>query len=325
MRPFIDNKEVKRFAFLLGCLAMIAFAQPSNAANKVRVGVPNGSAFVFAMIDVGISTGIFEKRGIDVEKIAFEGGGKLEQAMAAGSVDIAATGSTDLLFTAKGVPEKAVAVFGGAPYSLAIIVRTDDSIRSPADLKGRKIGASTPGSLTEWLAHQFAIHQGWGHDGITSVPVGAMSAEVAALLTKQVDGIVGPTDAGVALESKDQARNLVNFGDILPEFVTYMMLATESAMNNHPDDVRAFVAGWFQAVDYMKKHKEASIPILAKVMNTSPEITSKIYDLEMPGCTDNGHFDPKAMKDLYETLIAPNLGGKQVEASTLYTERFLPK
>ena len=325
MRPFLRNKPVRQFAFLAACTAMVSVAHQSQAMDKVRVGVPNGTAFMFAMIDVGIATKTFEKRGIDVEKIAFEGGGKLQQAMAAGSVDIAATGSTDLLFTAKGVPEKAVAVFGGAPYSLGIIVRADNSIRAPADLKGKKIGASTPGSLTEWLAHQFAIHQGWGPDGITAVPVGAMSAEIAALLTKQVDGIVGPTEAGVTLEAKGQGKNLVNFGDVLPHFVTYMMFATDSAMKNHPKDVRAFVAGWFQTVAYMKKNKQASVAILAKVMNTSPEITAKIYDLEMPGCTDNGHFDPTAMKDQYNTLIAPNLGGKQVEVSSLYTESFLPK
>lgn len=325
MRPFLSHTAARGLGLLVASMAMVSVAGQSHAANKVRVGVPNGTAFMFAMIDVGIATGTFEKRGIDVEKIAFEGGGKLEQAMAAGSVDIAATGSTDLLFTAKGVPEKAVAVFGGAPYSLGIIVRMDDSIRAPGDLKGKKIGASTPGSLTEWLAHQFAVHQGWGQDGITAVPVGAMSAEIAALLTKQVDGIVGPTESGVALEAKDQGKNLVNFGDILPSFITYMMMATDAAMKDHPNDVRAFVAGWFQTVDYMKKNKQASLAILGKVMNTSPEITSKIYDLEMPGCTDNGHFDSSAMKDLYETLIAPNLGGKQVEVSSLYTESFLPK
>lgn len=322
MRPFLSHKGL---GLLVACLAVMSVADQSHAADKLRVGVPNGTAFMFAMIDVGLATGTFQKAGVDVEKIAFEGGGKLEQAMAAGSIDMAATGSTDLLFTAKGVPEKAVAVFGGAPYSLGIIVRSDNSIRTPADLKGKKIGASTPGSLTEWLAHQFAIHQGWGPDGITAVPVGAMSAEIAALLTKQVDGIVGPTEAGVSLEAKGQGKNLVNFGDVLPHFITYMMMATDTAMKDRPKDVRAFVAGWFQTVAYMKKNKAASIAILGKVMNTPPDITSKIYDLEMPGCTDNGHFDPSAMKDLYTTLIAPGLGGKQVEISSLYTESFLPK
>jgi len=325
MRPYPRNKTTRRLGFVMACVAMISLAHSSHAMDKLRIGVPNGTAFMFAIVDLGVSTGMFEKRGIDIEKIAFEGGGKLEQAMAAGSVDIAATGSTDLLFTAKGVPEKAVAVFGGPPYSLGIIVRMDGSIKAPADLKGKKIGASTPGSLTEWLAHQFAIHQGWGHDGITAVPVGAMSAEIAALITKQVDGIVGPTEAGVALEVKGQGKNLVNFGDILPHFITYMMLASDSVMKNHPNDVRAFVAGWFDTIAHMRKNKEASVAVMAKVMHTSSEIVSKIYDLEMPGCTDSGNFDKSAMKSLYETLIAPNLEGKQIEISSLYTGAFLPK
>jgi NitT/TauT family transport system substrate-binding protein len=325
MRPYPRSTAMRQFRFAATCVAVIGLAAPSHAMDKLRVGVPNGTAFMFAIVDLGVTTGIFEKRGIDIEKIAFEGGGKLEQAMAAGSVDIAATGSTDLLFTAKGVAEKAVAVFGGPPYSLGIIVRTDNSVRTPADLKGKKIGASTPGSLTEWLAHQFAIHQGWGHDGIISVPVGAMSAEIAALITKQVDGIVGPTEAGVGLEVKGQGKNLVNFGDILPHFVTYMMLASDSAMKNRPSDIRAFIAGWFETIAYMRTHKDASVAVMAKVMHLTPEIVAKIYDLEMPGCTDNGHFDKAAMKDLYDTLIAPKLEGKQIEVSSLYTEAFLPK
>ena len=65
--------------------------------------------------------------------------------------------------------------------------------------------------------------------------------------------------------------------------------------------------------------------VMAKVMHLTPEIVAKIYDLEMPGCTDNGHFDKAAMKDLYDTLIAPKLEGKQIEVSSLYTEAFLPK
>lgn len=324
-RFFFGSHKVSRFGLLIVCAAMLGIAPRSYAKDTVRVGVPNGTAFMFDIINVGVETGIFEKHGINVDKIAFAGGAKLEQAMEAGSVDIAATGSTDLLFTARGVPEKAVAVYGGAPYSLGIIARNDGSVRSPADLKGKKVGVSTPGSLTNWLAHEFARHQGWGENGVTTVPVGTMGAEIAALLTKQVEGIVGPTEVGVELDAKGKGRNVFNFAAILPHFDTYMMLATDSEMKNHPDDLRAFIAGWFQTIHYMKTHKEASVKILAKIMHTSPKIVAKIYDLEMPGCTDNGHFDPKVVQNLYDTLIAPKMGGKQIAVSSLYTEAFLPK
>ena len=312
-------------ATLAAGLAALGLAAPALAIDTVRVGAPNASAFMFAATDVGVRAGMFKKHGIEVEKIGFQGGAKLQQAMAAGSIDMATTGSTDVLFTAKGVKEKAVAVFGGAPSSLAIIVRMDGSINAPADLKGKKIGCTTPGSLTNWLAHQFALHQGWGEAGITSVPVGGMSSEISALITKQVEGIVGPIEAGVKLESEGRAKNLVNFGTILPEFVTYLMFANEKAMNEHPDAVRAFIAGWFETVAYMKKNKDATLKILGDVMKMPPEMAGKIYDIQIDGFTDDGHFDPKKMQWLVSHLVEPKLGGRKVDPSTLYTEAFLPK
>jgi hypothetical protein len=74
------------------------------------------------------------------------------------------------------------------------------------------------------------------------------------------------------------------------------------------------------------RHKTPiSVSTKPAAVHTSPKIVSKIYDLELPGCTDNGHFDPKVVQDLYDTLIAPKLGGKQIAVSSLYTEAFLPK
>ncbi len=311
------------FVTVAAALAAAGFAASAQAMDKVRVGAPNGTAFMFDQTDVGIAQGFFKKHGVEVEKVGFAGGAKLQQAMAAGSIEMATSASTDVLFIAKGVPERAVAVYGGAPTSLAIIVRMDGSVKKPADLKGQKIGVTTPGSLTQWLAQQFAKHEGWGENGVTTVPVGGMSSEISALLTKQVGGIVGPIEAGVSLESKGKAKNLVNFGPILPDFVTYLMYASGPEMKNHPEAVKAFIAGWFETIAFMKSHKAELVKILAKVMNVSPEIAGRIYEIEMPGCTDDGHFDPAKMQTLVSVLVEPKLG-KKVDPKSLYTTAFLP-
>jgi ABC-type nitrate/sulfonate/bicarbonate transport system substrate-binding protein len=325
MRAAYPDPRLHAAAIAVALCAMVGCAAPGQAMDKIRVGAPNAAAFMFTPTEVGIHEGIFKKHGVEVEAIGFEGGAKLQQGMAANSIDLATTGSTDAVFAAKGVSEKAVATFGGAPSSLSIIVRMDGSIKGPADLKGRKIGATTPGSLTEWLAHQFALHQGWGENGIVSVPVGGMGAEISALITKQVDGIVGPAEAGIKLESEGRAKNLVNFGEILPDFVTYLMFATQTAMTDHPGAVKAFIAGWFETVAYMKKNKQDTLKILAGVMKMPPQMAGKIYDLEIDGFTDHGRFDAKKMQWLVSHLVEPKLGGKKVDASTLYTEAFLPK
>src|SRR5262245_16739194 len=162
--------------------AALVLAAPAYA-QKVKVGTPEGSAFMFAIIDVGVESGIFKKHGLDVEKVNFAGGAKLVQGLATGDVDVATGGSTEFGFIAKGAPQKAVAQMAGPPVDLALIVRMDGSITDPKQLKGKKIGDTTVGSLTAWLAAEFARREGWGDNSVEHVHVGSMASEIAALMT----------------------------------------------------------------------------------------------------------------------------------------------
>ncbi|HEX3973028.1 MAG TPA: hypothetical protein VHX19_17000, partial [Stellaceae bacterium] len=60
---------------------MMAFAGAAQADDHVRVGTPEGTAYIFAPIDVGNGAGIFAKHGLTVEKLNFAGGGKIGEAM----------------------------------------------------------------------------------------------------------------------------------------------------------------------------------------------------------------------------------------------------
>src|ERR1700744_1749041 len=102
---------MRRTALVLASLAMIlSFSDAAIAAEKLRVGTPEAVGFNFYMLDAGIDLGIFRKVCLDIRRIDAEGGAKLHQAMASGALDIALGGGPDLLFVAKGSPEKAVAV-----------------------------------------------------------------------------------------------------------------------------------------------------------------------------------------------------------------------
>ena len=150
----------------LAALVLIALAailpRPAAAetATKLRVGTPEASAFMFAVVDVGVQAGIFAKHGLDVEKIDFQGGAKLQQGIVSNAVEVTVAGSSDIQFIAKGVPALAIADIAGPPVDMALIVRTDGSIAKPEQLKGAKIAVTTVGSLTDWLAREFARRQG---------------------------------------------------------------------------------------------------------------------------------------------------------------------
>ena len=105
-----------------------------------------------------------------------------------------------MAFMAKGVPAKAVGVMYGVPKNMAVMVGYNSPIKTVDDLKGKKLGCTTVGSLTYWIGDRITQQKGWGADGITMVPIGGMPPARAAMKTNQIDGYIG------ALESRLLAR-----------------------------------------------------------------------------------------------------------------------
>src|SRR5215475_8859463 len=142
--------ERRRKAAVLVALSLTLGASSAAAVEKLRVGRAVPQAFSFVPVDVGIKHGIFKKHGLEIESIAFAGDAKMQQAMAADSIDIALGSGPAMAFIAKGAPVKAVAAFAGRPLLLVLAVRSDGSVNTIADLKGRRVSVSTVGSLTYW-------------------------------------------------------------------------------------------------------------------------------------------------------------------------------
>lgn len=306
-------------------VALLAGVGVAHAADRIRVGTPEASAYVFAPIDVANGAGIFAKAGIEVEKINFGGGAKLEQAMSAGAIDMSVAGNIGLAYAIKGVPEKAVAVLAGPPVEMSIIIRSDGDIKKVEDLKGKAIGVGGTTSLTAWLALQLSQHQGWGPDGVKRTPIGDMSSMVAALMTKNVDGIVGPVEGGYLLQQKNQGEVLVTFGPILPEFITHGMFASDALIAQHPDAVRRFVRAWFDTIKYMRANKAETIKLTEPVTHLPPDIADKVYDLETPALSLDGKFDQKALAATMQSFVdLGQIDKLPADISALYTTQFLP-
>ena len=304
-------------ASLAAALALAGFARAGQAMDTIRAGTPEGRAFMFAILDVGNQAGIFKKHDVDVKKINFQGGAKLQQGLASNSVDVSVGSTGDILFIAKGLPARAVAQFAGPPVDLALIVRADGSITKPAQLKGAKIAVTSVGSLTHFLAGKFAEAEGWGKDGVTPVAVGGVGSEIAALTTKKVDAAVGPTEVGLQLEKEGRGKILVDYGKVLPDWVTHMIYATNTIIESHPETLQHFLDGWFDTVAYMRAHKNETVKIISEVTKVSPELTARAYDVEMPALTSNGKIDVKAFAVLKKTFIPPALQGKTTDAQLI--------
>src|ERR1700728_2628291 len=183
-------------------------AGAAQANDAIHVGKAQGTAWTFLPVDIGVEQGFFAKQGLDVDSADLGGDAKVQQAIAAGSIDIGLGSGPGLAFVAKGSPAIGVAAFAGPPRNISAIVLEDSPIKTVADLKGKLIAVSTVGSLSDWLAKQMAIQEGWGQDGIRTVPLGAVQTSLAALRARQIDAMVLSTEAGFGLEERKEGRIL---------------------------------------------------------------------------------------------------------------------
>ena len=296
----------------------------AQAATIVRVGQPQAGTFQFVPLQVGIEAGIFKQHGIEVEVIDFGGGPREQQALTAGSIDIAIGSGPELALEVKGAPEIAVAAMADAPYSVLLAVLKDSPIKKAEDLKGKIVSVSSKGSLTYWLAQELSRQLGWGTEGFTIAPLGTTAAQTAALKTHQIDGMIVEANAGYRLEEDGSGRVLVQFGDRIKTFHIYILYARRAFADAEPDAVRAFLAGWFDTITYMHAHRDQTIDIVRRTANISPAIATRDYDELMGMFNRTGNFDPKALAVLARSFVEMGTLPSEPDMRSLVTEKFLP-
>jgi NitT/TauT family transport system substrate-binding protein len=328
MRAICERRSMMQAARTMAALAFAIVAvgaDHASAQTTLRLGKAQANQFAFIPADVGVEAGIFKKHGIDLAISTFAGDAKMNQALTAGSLDIALGGSPSFAAIVKGAPMTAVAVFSGAPNIIMLVALKNGPVKTVADLKGRKVSVSTAGSLTYWLTQQLSRRLGWGDDGIDITPLGSSEAQIAALMTHQVDGVTTDSVTVDKFVESGNGRVVVKYGDYFKDFVSACIYASNDLIKSKPDALRAFLAGWFETIAYMRDHRQESIDIAIKQMGVSPGVAAATYDDTMPVMSLNGRFDPKSLDLLATSFVDMHLLPTKPDLSKLYTEAFLPK
>jgi ABC-type nitrate/sulfonate/bicarbonate transport system substrate-binding protein len=315
-----------RDAFRGGLIALAITLVPGAAfaLDQVRVGKAVPNSFAFGATEVGIAAKIFEQEGLEVVSIGFRGDAQMQQAMAAGSIDVGLGSGPSLGFRVKGAPAIGVAGMYGAPNNLALLVPKDSPIKSPADLKGRRIGVTTTGSLTDWLVRELSRQQGWGSDGIKIAALGSIQARLAAMERGELDGTVQEAANGYQLEEEGKTRNLLLFGSIVKDFYTHVIYATDDTIEKRPEVLRRFLRGWFRTIAFMRANKDFTVQSEAKTLDISPGVVAKVYDAQMPSFSVDGAWDPKAIEVIRHSLKELGILPEVPDAKAIYNDKFVP-
>ncbi len=327
MRSHHPMREAIRSTMALTLGAAIT-TLPASAATTLTVGKSIATSDPEMAVDVGEAVGIFKKHGLDLKIVNFAGGSKMTQALVAGGIDIADGAGTEMALVDKGAPMLAVCESSSTFPFVAIGVPWDSAIQSLKQLEGKKIGITSAGSLTDWLALDLARKNGWGNDGVTTVAIGGGAVSTIAGLTQHlVDAAIANTSLFLKLQEEKKGRLLAPITDYEGPAASGMIFAANSLIAKEPDAVRAFLAGWIESVDYIFTHKAETVKIESTVTGFPESVMAQAYDIDMKGhlFVKDCRFDEESLTTLKRSLVDLNSMPVSTDMSKLYTDAYLPK
>jgi ABC-type nitrate/sulfonate/bicarbonate transport system substrate-binding protein len=319
------SRALKRIGYGLVVAAVTCGATtlPALALDKLRVG-KSGPPMILTLVELGTEAGIWKDLGLEVEGMMFGGEAPTIQALIANSIDLGFGSGPGLAYPVKGVPATAIAAVSGAPFNLVLSVRTDTKLKSLDDLKGKTVGVTSSGSLTDWMVHEISRQKGWGPEGIKTFPSGASRTSLAALKAGDIDGVVMGAATAFDAQINGASKVFTSLGDLVTDFHSNVLFARNKLIAERPDLVQKFVDGWFRTVTYARSHPDVVVRVGAKTLGISEEAVRQAYEDEITRMLrDTGRFDPKAVEVIRRSLVEIGTLEQVPPADKLYDERFL--
>jgi NitT/TauT family transport system substrate-binding protein len=232
-------------------LAVTATAVTADEPRKVKVGIIKltSSAPVF----VGLEKGFFREAGIEPELVWFQAAQPVAVALAAGDIEVGATGLTAGLFNIVAGGQKLWVIadkgreWPGYPLT-ALVVQKDGPVQSVRDLRGKKVGITTLGSTFHYMLGNLVEQEGLTLGDVEPAPLRTLGAMSEALQTKRVDAILIPQPLAGTTVEKGFGRILHWVGDKL----SYQVAALFASHRFVQDRERAvaFLRGYVRASRY---------------------------------------------------------------------------
>jgi NitT/TauT family transport system substrate-binding protein len=248
---------------LFALLATLPQAVSAQAPEKPKINVATASlGLPYLPLIIAQQRKYFADEGLEVEIAAFSGGSKALQSLMGGSSDVASGAySNTLTMAAKGQRLKNFVVQVRYPaLTIALSKRVADRYKSPADLKGMRIGVSAPGSSTHMVMAHLLGKGGLTSADVSIIGVGTSAAAVAAVEQGEIDAIINSDPVMTKLETDGAIRIIAEtrtkkgteglFGGPYPEAGLY---ATADFIAKNPNTIQALTNAIVRAELWMQK------------------------------------------------------------------------
>ena len=239
----------------------------ANAQDKVwKHGIleaKSDSGFI-AMVDKG---GFAAKRGLKVEILQIKAGATLMKALIAGEIDSVDMGAAESIVA--GVRGTGVKIVGCTWPGVPQVVLAKAEIKTLADLKGKNVAISSPGSLPDLLFR--------GMLDAANVPFSDVKlATQGADLDRYKSLVAGITDAAVVSNEFEAVmppniKVLAKGSTAVPKFIRLCVATNSKVLAERRDDLVKFVAAEMDAYKYAAAHRDETIKLAHEMTHAKPD------------------------------------------------------
>ena len=334
-----------RSAFLRGVViaavtlaAHAASAQDQPAQAKLRLAVGGKSAIFYLPLSVTERLGYFKEAGLDVEIADVQSGARALQSLIGGSADIG-VGTFDhtIQMQAKGQPVVAVVQYGRFPgFVLGTISSKAIAYQGPKSLKGLKIGVTSPGSSTHFMAAYMLVRSGFKPDDASFTGTGVTSTAVAAARRGEIDVIISSDPmislmqseglVHIAADTRTPSGTQAVYGGPYPGGVVY---ATPAFIASNPSTVQAAVTAFVRALKWMALHSPQDIAnaMPEEYALGNKEIYLRALTASQEMYSRDGRFVEGAVDTAYQVLkvFDASVANTRIDLSKTFVTGFVQK
>ncbi|MCD0502589.1 ABC transporter substrate-binding protein [Bordetella petrii] len=333
----VTRRELLKLAGVAGAVSVApAIARAQKLEKKsVQIAVGGKALIYYLPLTIAEVKGFFKDEGLDVNIADFAGGSKALQAVVGGSADVVSGAFEHTLhMQSKGQHYRAFVLQGRAPMiGVGVSKKNVPDYKGPADLKGKKIGVTAPGSSTNMVVSFFLSKHGLKDSDVSIIGVGAGAGAVTALRSGQIDAISNtdpvvsmldmPGDIQVIVDTRTLKDTKEIFGGNMPAGSLY---APQDFIDANPNTVQALTNAIVRANKWIQQAgpEEIAKAVPTQYLLGDPAVYKAAIGKSMEGLSPDGVIPEDGAATATKALAAYVKGfdASKIDPAKAWTNEF---